>query len=70
MIKIIDKRKVPEVVYFEDLEGGAVFIFGNDLYMKLDYENFEAVLLKNGSIWPFDGKEKIRPVDIEINIIK
>ena len=70
MIKIIDKRKVPEGVYFEDLEGGAVFIFGNELYMKLDYENFEAVLLKNGSIWPFDGKEKIRPVDIEINIIK
>lgn len=70
MIKIIDKRKVPKGVYFEDLEGGAVFIFGNDLYMKLDYENFEAVLLKNGSIWPFDGKEKIRPVDIEINIIK
>lgn len=70
MIKIIDKRKVPEWVYFEDLERGAVFIFDNDLFMKLDYENFEATLLENGSICPFGGKEKVRPVDIEINIIK
>ena len=70
MVKINDKRKVPEGVYFEDLEGGTVFIFDNDLFMKLDYENFEAVLLENGSIWPFGGKEKVRPVDIEINIIK
>ena len=70
MIKIIDKRKVPEGVYFEDLEGGAVFIFDNDLFMKLDYENFEAVLLENGSICPLNKKKKIRPVDIEINIIK
>lgn len=69
MVKIIDKRKIPEWAYFEDLEGGMAFTLNNDLFMKLDCEDFEAIFLENGSICPFGGKEKVRPVDIEINII-
>lgn len=73
----INKTSISDVL-FETLEGGAVFLFGEDVFLTFreslyDYEGtygqeYNAINLETGEPQLFFGTEYVRPLNATLNV--